>query len=63
MDLAEVIMACLSKEPGDRPDSAEEVGKLLAEKDEAATVSLVLADESEEAPVEDVAPLETVAAQ
>ena len=53
-DMAEVIMACLAKEPGDRPDSATEVARLLVELDEAATVSLVL-DESEDALVEDPA--------
>jgi serine/threonine-protein kinase len=55
-DLAEVIMACLAKEPDDRPESAAEVAKLLAEMDEAATVSLVLDDP--DVPTEDDVPLD-----
>jgi hypothetical protein len=54
--LAEVIMACLAKEPDDRPESAAEVAKLLAEMDEAATVSLVLDDP--DVPTEDDVPLD-----
>lgn len=57
-DLAEVIMACLAKDSDERPESAAEVARLLAEMDEAATVSLVLADDSQEAPVEQEVPLE-----
>ena len=57
-DLAEVIMACLAKDPGDRPDSAEEVARILVDMDEDATVSLVSADNlQDEAPKADV-PLE-----
>jgi hypothetical protein len=54
--LAEVIMACLAKEPDDRPESAAEVARLLAEMDEAATVSLVLDDP--DVPTEDDVPLD-----
>lgn len=49
-DLAEVIMACLAKDPDERPTSAAEVSSLLADHDEAATVSLVLADDPQQAP-------------
>ncbi len=55
-DMAEVIMACLAKDPGERPDSATEVARLLVEMDEAATVSLVL-DEPQDEPVADATPL------
>lgn len=60
-DLAEVIMACLAKEADERPESAADVARLLADMDEAATVSLVLTDSAEdsltaETPHQDVAP-------
>ena len=59
-DLAEVIMACLAKDPDERPSSADEVARLLADMDEAATVSLVSADHStDDSPGDDV-PLEPV---
>ncbi len=51
-------MACLAKEPGERPDSAAEVARILADMDEAATVSLVSADQPQEDPVEGDVPLE-----
>ena len=55
-DLAEVIMACLAKDLNERPESAAEVARLLADMDEAATVSLVLADHPTEDPVVDHVP-------
>ena len=60
-DLAEVIMACLAKDPNERPESAVEVARLLIDLDEAATVSLVLADDTPEAVEEDGVPLEPAA--
>jgi len=48
VDLAEVIMACLAKDPDERPGSADEVARILADMDEAATVSLVSADHPKE---------------
>lgn len=60
-DLAEVIMACLSKDPDDRPESAAEVARLLAEMDEAATVSLVLGDNAEDDTAGDDASLPSTA--
>ena len=60
-DLAEVIMACLAKDADERPESAAEVARLLADKDEAATVSLVLADNPPAAPVENDVPLQPAA--
>jgi serine/threonine protein kinase len=48
VDLAEVIMACLAKDPHERPDSADEVATILADMDEAATVSLVSANHPQE---------------
>jgi serine/threonine-protein kinase len=51
-DLAAVVMACLAKEPDARPDSAAEVARLLTDMDDAATVSLVLADHPDDVPVE-----------
>ena len=56
-DLAEVIMACLAKDPGVRPDCADEVSRILADMDEAATVSLVSADQPTEDPVADDVPM------
>jgi len=41
-------MACLAKDPDERPGSADEVARILADMDEAATVSLVSADHPKE---------------
>ena len=60
-DLAEVIMACLAKDPDQRPESAAEVAMLLADMDEAATVSLVLTDDPQEAQVADDPPSQPAA--
>jgi hypothetical protein len=47
-------MACLAKESDERPESAAEVARLLADMDEAATVSLVLTDTPEDPQVADL---------